>query len=109
MKPAEIIKVSKKKATWIIILLCFDCGRRKEASYKYYETIKHKMVYRCIKCAAKRNAEITGKNVKERWKDAEYRKAVTEAIKDRANEAKHWAEMKRELRKINQKDDFLGP
>lgn len=107
MKPAEIIKISKKKSTWIIILLCFDCGRRKETSYKYYETIKYKIVYRCIKCAAKKNAGITSKNAKEKWKDANYRKTIIEAIQDRANEAKHWTNMKKELRKINSNDNFL--
>lgn len=81
MKPINIIKNnSKVKAKWRVVLLCVDCKISKECSYKYYQLIRHKDVYRCIKCAVNINRDKISENMKEKWKDTTYRELITDKI-----------------------------
>lgn len=87
MKPKEIIKNGEKfKTKWKFLLVCDGCGIEKLASYKYYQLIKPKPVYRCIKCAVDINRHIISENMRNKWKDTDYRNMITDKISDTVND-----------------------
>ena len=83
MEPVAIIKNGEKfKTKWKFVLSCEVCKVKKEASYKYYQLIKHKDAYRCIKCAVDINRDTIRENMVQKWKDPEYRAMISSKISD---------------------------